>query len=506
MLKQLPARPSLEQLKNQAKDLLSLWRARDASALERVSRFRFGEARPALAKAQLVVAREYGFVGWAKLKSFVEASPLSSDRAARKLLEYALIDSIAPNRERTIRAHVDAYPSLESADLSLACLLGNAAYVREALAAEPAVVHRKVGFADREPLLYACFSWFLRHDETRKPGIREVVRLLIGAGADPNAGYDWQNTPLSALYGASGVCNDPETVRILLDAGANVNDGECCYHSVEHRGHLVLELLFEREIDEQSKSHAIFRKLDFDELETVEWLLEHGVDPNQRWRPDDSTPLLHAIRRFRSLPFIELLLDRGADPNLRDSAGTGPYSLAKRLGRDDVSELLLRRGAKAELGPFDSWIAAAFEGMSGSLSPPDFANLPKPHRYALHDLAGDGEIGKVRALLEAGFPVELADYTTPLHWACWKGRPDVARLLIERAAPLETKDRVYGGTPFGWTCHGSTHCGVPAPENYLQVAASLSAAGAALPSAGDEWWQAEGGASPELQAWLLERV
>ena len=63
----LPARPSLEQLHKQAKDLLRLYQAGDSAAVER---FRDGAAT--LANAQFVIAREYGFESWAKLKHHVE--------------------------------------------------------------------------------------------------------------------------------------------------------------------------------------------------------------------------------------------------------------------------------------------------------------------------------------------------------------------------------------------------------------------------------------------------
>jgi hypothetical protein len=75
----LPARPSLEQLSKQAKDLLRQYRVSDKAAVDR-----FNAANPrfdshdvalpeaTLADAQFVIAREYGFETWAKLKHHVE--------------------------------------------------------------------------------------------------------------------------------------------------------------------------------------------------------------------------------------------------------------------------------------------------------------------------------------------------------------------------------------------------------------------------------------------------
>ena len=62
----LPARPHLDQLRHQARDLLRAARAGDASAARRIQAV---SARLTLAAAQLVVARDYGFPSWARLKA-----------------------------------------------------------------------------------------------------------------------------------------------------------------------------------------------------------------------------------------------------------------------------------------------------------------------------------------------------------------------------------------------------------------------------------------------------
>jgi len=81
----LPARPSLEQLHKQAKDLLRRFRAGDSSAAARLR-----AARPSLqdsatlADAQFTLAREYGFETWARLKHFV-ATPAAPSPAVYRI-------------------------------------------------------------------------------------------------------------------------------------------------------------------------------------------------------------------------------------------------------------------------------------------------------------------------------------------------------------------------------------------------------------------------------------
>jgi Lon protease-like protein len=78
----LPARPSLEHLRAQAKDLLEAVRTGAPEALERVrqslpaahgaSAQNVAQLQLALHDAQSVIAREYGFASWAELKAAVE--------------------------------------------------------------------------------------------------------------------------------------------------------------------------------------------------------------------------------------------------------------------------------------------------------------------------------------------------------------------------------------------------------------------------------------------------
>jgi hypothetical protein len=75
MSRELPARPNLEQLKNQAKALLRAAQAREADALRRFTilpAFAGREVEPtsiALLDAQSAIAREHGFASCSHLSS-----------------------------------------------------------------------------------------------------------------------------------------------------------------------------------------------------------------------------------------------------------------------------------------------------------------------------------------------------------------------------------------------------------------------------------------------------
>jgi hypothetical protein len=72
-LRELPPRPNLEHLKNQARKLLRVRLAGDESAISRFSNVGLTGENPKLSDALHVMAREYGFDTWPKLKLHIAA-------------------------------------------------------------------------------------------------------------------------------------------------------------------------------------------------------------------------------------------------------------------------------------------------------------------------------------------------------------------------------------------------------------------------------------------------
>ena len=98
MSRQLPTRPNVDHLKEQAKDLLAAFKLGETQALHRVRSYHPESGVPnggdslKLSDAQVVLAREYGFESWPKLKEHVEGISISSGneslaRALRDLKE-----------------------------------------------------------------------------------------------------------------------------------------------------------------------------------------------------------------------------------------------------------------------------------------------------------------------------------------------------------------------------------------------------------------------------------
>ena len=94
----LPPNPNIEQLKNQAKDLLNEHKSADPASVERLRKAlshladrsddEILQAKVSLKNVQQVIAREYGFALWADLKRHVESMSPSADTASQAESEF----------------------------------------------------------------------------------------------------------------------------------------------------------------------------------------------------------------------------------------------------------------------------------------------------------------------------------------------------------------------------------------------------------------------------------
>ena len=72
--RRLPDRPSLDQLRKQAKELLRQLRNDDPSAITRLRQYKPNVSAPILADAQFVLAREHGFESWPRLVYYIQSA------------------------------------------------------------------------------------------------------------------------------------------------------------------------------------------------------------------------------------------------------------------------------------------------------------------------------------------------------------------------------------------------------------------------------------------------
>jgi ankyrin repeat protein len=322
-------------------------------------------------------------------------------------------------------AILSAHPDVASSDIHTAAILGDAAGVRRFLTLDARNATAKGGPHGWDALTHLCFSRFLRLDRAKSDGFVVAARALLDAGASANTGWmevDHQPNPEweSAIYGAAGVAQHPGVTLLLLERGADPNDGETPYHVPETYDNAVMKILVESgKLNDAGLTTLLLRKTDWHDYDGIKWLLEHGADPNRatQW---GRTAFHHAVLRDNSIEIIEVLLDHGADPRLvaerpnthqpAEPARSG-VEMAGRRGRGDVLELIERRGIATELQGVERMISACARNDSVTVravaaeKPESVRDLVAQGGKLLAEFAGVGNTDGVRQLLELGVDV-----------------------------------------------------------------------------------------------------
>ena len=324
----------------------------------------------------------------------------------------------------------------------------NAAYAGDgekvrALLAQGADVNTPSSYGET-PLMGAC-----QHDAP------ETVRLLIRAGANVNAVRDtsmglWTPLKIAAMHGRA------ENVRLLLAAGADwsaesdeaceLMDDACC--SGDEETVQLFESL-------GARTSAAFPPLAYAVLRgreaEVRELLGAGNDPDE---PDAEgrTPLVWAAL-FGQRAMAELMESAGAAVQHAHAA----LCAAARRNRAEMVDWLMDRGVDVIGVGDDEPLGDAIE--CDSLQAMERMLLRRADALT-HRLRGwyelplglavqQGSLAMVQLLLKHGAEVDGVAYegaATPLSLAVREGRPDVVRLLLDHGADIEAED-VDGWTP-----------------------------------------------------------
>ena len=383
----LPARPSLEQLKKRAKELLRAIRAADAAAVDRLR----GQLSPhagdvTLADAQLVVAREHGFASWARLKHHIKAieRPGDFDEGIWGRDTWPFLVAVYEGREDTVRELLRGDPTLARAE-----------------------------YAYMQPLHYAVRGAHVG-----------MTKLLVEAGADPLAegwsGRLGDDTPLARARDRE----QAQIVAILEDAVARPRPAAPArnaqttseWRELENemfkicgRGDITGAVAM-LDAHPGIAQAGLYEAIHHDHPALVELLIERGADPTVPWRwACWYTPLMHALRYTEPrYEIAQLLLDRGVKPDDTNGLGMATLHILANEGAVEAAAWLLDRGADIHLRDRD------YEST--------------PLAWAVR--AGRAEM--VRFLLSRGARVTMPDdppWATPAAWARRRGHHHVLELL-----------------------------------------------------------------------------
>ena len=231
-----------------------------------------------------------------------------------------------------------------------------------------------------------------------RQGDLETVKVFVDAGADVNQVTQYGWSPLLAA-----TKNGYYTVaKYLIEKGADVN-------LANKGGWTPLYLATDNRNIEGGDYPT--RKPDIDHLEFMKYLLDKGANPNARmidstetrtifthqWLYEDGATALLRAAQSGDIALIRLLLQYGADPLVKTENGDTALMVASGIG----------------------WV----EGVTRELSPAETFET-------------------VKLLLEKGSDVNAVngELRNALHGAAHKGRNDVVQLLVDKGADLQAND------------------------------------------------------------------
>jgi len=356
----LPARPSLEHYKKQAKDLLAAVKAGDVRAW--IDQWHAGEwleqrlrdAKIAqLSDAQFFLARVHGFDSWPKFAKHVEAlrSATSHDALFESAAD-AIVSGDIETLTRLLREHAQ-------------------------------LVHARSSREHASTLLhYVSANGIEDFRQKTPPNVVAIAKLLLDCGADVNAesrAYGGHSTALGLAATSihpmlAGVQID--LLRLLLDRGAIIETkpGEMVDACLANGAPEAAEYLLTRGAQLDVSSAAGLGRFDL-----VVKLLGDQPVPRGAFRK---------ACRYGRAEIVQYLLAHGADVDSASDMGMTALHLAAMEGHLDVVKTLIAHGANLE----------AVNGYGGTV-------LGQTVWSAIHD-PKETDVEMIRILVDAGARVD----------------------------------------------------------------------------------------------------
>jgi len=262
------------------------------------------------------------------------------------------------------------------------------------------------------------------------------------------------NEGRSVLHLAVSMSAEPETLKVLLDAGSlpdlRDSNGDSALHYAVRQSNIPLSVtLMNKNADPFLENNEgitpLIKAFDQGPDFTVSFL-SNRLEQEDRW---GSTALFHAVH-WEYPVIVEALLSTGADANHRNQQGSTALHEAVHTGSMEITALLLAAGANPDSGDnlghspvHDAVSWGSFNILK--LLHKNGANLDSADntgQTALHMSAFSGNEEITGWLLRSGASPDIRDNKgqTPLFIAVESDRVNTAELLLEKGAGLHIRD------------------------------------------------------------------
>jgi ankyrin repeat protein len=343
----LPVRPSLEQYKKRAKELLKKLRSADPDAVERAREYHprlsklppsgLAAAKIALADAQFVIAREHGFESWTKFAKHIGAAAdthsaiaqfesavdavVAGDVTTLKRLLRQNQDLIQARSTRTHRSTLLHYVAANGVEEFRQRTPKNAVQITETLLDAGAEVDAVADMYGGSTTL-GLVATSVHPAQAGVQGALMDVLLAHGASVD---GAVAENYTDGHLVNACLVNGRPEAAEFLANRGAPLDlEGAAGVGRLD-----IVSSFFDEDGSLKSPStpesvtRAFARACDYGRTEVVEFLLDHGLDVGARL-PDEGIfrghTALHLAALGGHVETVKTLLRRHAPVDATDEA------------------------------------------------------------------------------------------------------------------------------------------------------------------------------------------
>jgi len=229
----------------------------------------------------------------------------------------------------------------------------------------------------------STLDWLEQNGVTYEPNDRALVRYVVACGntrmmkklqkKDFDINKADSKTGLTLLENEIVKCNNTNAFNMLLECGAQIDNASkvyrgtpLLYSAVENIEIMRYLLSWGADVDGKNYKGVmpLFPAVLRSSPEAVGLLLEHGTEMNHElvtdydtlcwvgWQDETNdrfvrlhnvTPLILAVCNGRK-KVVEILLDHGVDVNLRTQEGYTALTVAEKLHKRDIADLLRRKG------------------------------------------------------------------------------------------------------------------------------------------------------------------